>query len=463
MSLSRRALAFAAAIILLAVIGVWSGEPLDGLWRWPAALLLIFIVWERLQLPYSFDIQRTLSRTRHVAPSATFCTENGGNKHMPVRTGLQTSSCINLPLGELAGYTLIVTNRGRRILTLETQADYPPAIEGENPLQRWRLHLGETQTRTMPVLPVELGPAPLGTLYARILGPFGLCWWTRRSDDRAGVDVEPARLEQRADAAGLAHAGARRSRFKAGHGFELLELRDYRHGDSLRSIDWKATARRGKPVVRSFEREQRLEIAVLIDCGRASRIHCGRLDRLHHYVNAAARLAELAAGQDDRVACLAYAHRPIATAPMAGGVPAVKRIRSLLGGLSAGSEESNPLHAALEVKRLIQRRGLVVFLTDIEQPEASLQLVQAVHLLAAKHQVLVASLEDPAVIAIPKQPAIQWADPYRHFAALEYLRGRELTRNKLQRSGVAVISAAAEHLDRRVLDYYRRQRAGISG
>jgi uncharacterized protein (DUF58 family) len=467
MSLSRRALACAAAVILLAVLGTWSGEPLDGSWRWPAALLAIFIVWERLRLPQDFAIRRNLakavlSRTGHVAPSATSDTENDGNRYMPVGTALQTPSCINLPLGELSGYTLTATNRGRRLLLLDTQTDFPPAIESENPLQRWCLKPGETQIRTLPILPVELGTAPLGALYLRILGPFGLCWWTQRSDDGISVGVEPARPEPTVHAAGFARAGARRSRHKAGHGFELLELRDYRHGDALRSIDWKATARRGKPVVRSFEREQRLEIVVLIDCGRASRIHCDRLDRLHHYVNAAARLTEIAAAQDDRIACLAYAHRLIATAPMAGGVSAVKCIRNLLGGLSAGGEESNPLNAALEVKRLIQRRGLVVFLTDIEQPEAASQLVQAVHLLAAKHHVLVASLEDPSVAGIPRQAAIQWADPYRHFSALEYLRGRELTRNKLQRAGVAVVSAAAEHLGRQVLEYYRRQRAGIT-
>lgn len=432
MSLSRRALIISAAIVLLAIAGVWSGEPLRGFWRGPAVLLLIFIAWERLRLPRDFDIRRTLAKT--------------------------------LSLGEAGCYALAVSNRGKQALTLETQADYPAALEGANPLQRWHLNAGETQSRSIPMVPVVLGTTPLGPLYLRILGCFGLCWWTRRSADQCTGVVQPALLQHSANTAASVRAGLRRSRFKAGNGVEMLELRDYRHGDALRSIDWKATARRGKPVVRRFEREQRLEIAVLLDCGRASRIHVGAMDRLHHYVNVAGRLVELAAWQDDRVACLAYAHRLLASAPMAGGAPAVRRIRLLLGGLAAAAaEESNPLGAALEVKRLLKRRGLVVFLTDIEQPEAAAQLTQAVQLLAAKHQVLVASLEDGTVAGIPQQAAAQWLDPYRHFAALEYLRGRELTRHKLQRSGVAVVTAPAQHLDQRVLDYYRQQRVKIGG
>ncbi|MGR8935595.1 MAG: DUF58 domain-containing protein [Gammaproteobacteria bacterium] len=431
MSLSRRALLIAAGIMLLAVAGVWSGEPLDGFWRWPAVLWLILIAWERIRLANNYALRRT-------APKA-------------------------LALGVPGAYTLAITNSGRRTLIFDTQTDHPSAIEGENPLQRWRLAPGETQSRCYAVLPTALGTLALGAVYVRILGCFGLCWWTRRIDDGLGLIVQPAGLESNASTTGFVRTGSGRNVYEAGGGRELLELRDYRPGDALRSIDWKATARRGKPVVRRFERELRLEIALLVDCGRAGALYCGQLQRLQHYINVAACLTEYAARQNDRIACLAYAQRPFATVAMAGGASAVQRIRTLLGSLSVVGEEANPLSAALELQRLIKHRGLVVFLTDIEQPEAASQLLQAVQLLAAKHRVLVASLEDPALAAAMQAPAVQWLDPYRHFAALEYRCGRELTRKKLQRCGVAVVSAAAEQLARQVLDYYRQQRTGIAG
>lgn len=423
MSLARLTLAMIVLIGLFAVIGIWTGAPLQGAWRGPAAALIIAVAWERFRLAQQFTIERQTAK--------------------------------NLALGETVRYTLTISNHAKSALTLETQADYPVGIEGDNALQRWRLQALETQSRVFTISPVRLGAATLGKLYLKQLGLFGLCWWTRGIDDQVSVTVEPARLKQLAQIPGLRQTGYRHSRYRQGSGVELLDLRDYQRGDPLRSIDWKATARRGKPIVRRFEREHRLEMVILIDCGRGSRIHCERMDKLHHYVNVAAKLTEFAALQGDRIACLAYAQQPLEQAPLAGGISAVKQVRLLLGRLSATGEASNALNAALAVKQLLKRRGLVIFLTEIEQPETAAQLIQAGQLLATKHQVLVATLADPTIAVTLKQPARQWQDPYRHFAALEYQRGRELTLRQLQHYGVAVTSATAEHLDTQVLAYYQ--------
>lgn len=430
MSLSRLALMLAGTIIVFAIIGVWAGAPLAGAWRWPAALLIVFVVWERIRLTQAFTLRRQIAST--------------------------------LALGLPINYTLTINNTGKSPLRLETQVDYPDSIEGDNSLQSWQLQAGVSQSRQFRLTPLKLGPALLGRLYLKQLGVFGLCWWTRAIDDSTGFNVEPVRLDQVATVPGLSALG-NRHRHKAGNGLELLDLRDYRHGDPLRSIDWKASARRGKPITRRFEREQRLDIIVLIDCGRGSRIQCGQLDRLHNYVNVAAKLAEFAVLQGDRIGCLAYAQQIVDRAPVAGGMMAVNRIRQLLGHLSAGHEEANALNAALEARRLLKHRGLVVFLTGIEQPEAAAQLIQAGQLLAPQHQVLVGCLEDPAIGDILKRNARQWQDPYRHFAALEYQKGRQATCLQLQRHGVAVARATARHLDQQVLAYYQNQRGTIAG
>ena len=431
MSLSRLTLLLVGAIILLAIIGIWSGEPLADLWRWPAALLAIMIAWERVRLTQNFTITRQLPTT--------------------------------LALGETVSYTMLITNDTQSTLLLETQIDFPDNIETDSTLQRWRLQGNDGQRRDFSITPTRLGASTLGSLYLKQLGHFGLCWWTRHIDDQVNFNVEPIRLESTLQVTGLSHTGIRHNSYQPGSGVDLLDLRDYRPGDSLRSIDWKATARRGKPIIRRFDREHRLEIVILIDCGRGSRIYCDRLDRLHQYVNVAAKLTEFAALQGDRIACFAYAQQPIEKVAMSGGINAVRQIRQLLGRLSTTNEEANALNAALEVKQLLKRRGLVIFLTEIEQPEAASQLIQAGQLLTTKHQVLIATLEDPTIATTLKQTARQWQDPYRHFATVEYQRGRELTRKQLQHYGVAIISATAKHLDQQVLAYYQNKRDKISG
>ena len=431
MSLSRRALFCAGCIIILAIMGIWSGEPLTRLWRWPGALLLIVIAIERLRLSKQYTCTRQLSSS--------------------------------IPLGQQSQYQLIFTNHGKYKLYIESQPDHPETLVGERPLMRWNLAAGATQSQQLTITPVNLGNTTLGNLYIRVLGRYGLVWWSHRIDYKVTVKIEAATMQHNLAVVGRSGSGNRRPRFKPGSGFELLAMRDYRQGDPLRAIDWKATAKRQKPIVRIFDREQRLELAILIDCGRAGRINCGLLDRLHHFVNVASRLTEFAVHNDDRVACIAYADSIINIAPMTSGIAAIKKTRALLDDLAARSTEADPLGVALEVKRLLKRRGLVVFLTEIDQLEASTQLIEAVHLLSVKHQVMVASIEDEAIIELTQKPAQHWLDPYQNFAALEYTRGREIIRNKLQRQGVSVVTAPAQQIDQSILQNYQQLRERAAG
>ena len=426
MSLSRRTLGLVSLVILLAIVGIWSGEPLAGLWRWPAVFLLLLAVWERLQSSGQVDIKREISA--HVS------------------------------LGKKCFYQQSIHNNGKQAVSIDCQADYPDSLSGDQSLQRWSLAPGETQSRNYSVTPVVLGTAMLGELYVRVLGKFGLIWWTQNLAEKARFKVEPAVVSYDHALAGQVRSGARKTRYKPGSGFELLALRDYQYGDSQRSIDWKASARRQKPMVRLFSQEQRLEIALLVDCGRGSFIQCGLMDRLHHYVNIASRLTNFVAAHDDQVACIAYADKIIASLPMSGGTAAVKQSRQLLSNLVAMPEESNPLTVALELKRYLKRRSLVIFLTEIEQAEAATQLIQAVQILHNKHHILIASIDDPAISNLIKQSTNDWLAPYQNFAALEYIRGRELTRNKLKQSGISVITSPAEKLDTELLGYYQQIR-----
>ena len=104
-------------------------------------------------------------------------------------------------------------------------------------------------------------------------------------------------------------------------------------GDPQHLIDWKATARAGRLVSRDFSEDQHLDIVVWpIDAGRASALRAGDLDRLGHYANIAARFAEHAVAQDDRVGLVIFADRPLVAIAPGRGIGAVLRIRAHAGG-----------------------------------------------------------------------------------------------------------------------------------
>jgi uncharacterized protein (DUF58 family) len=148
--------------------------------------------------------------------------------------------------------------------------------------------------------------------------------------------------------------------------------------------------------------------------------------------------------------------------PLSSGINGLRHTRSVLRNAHSLAKESNLLAAALQARRLLGHRALVVVLTDLSSGDDAAQFSQAVRLLSAKHLVVIASIDDADIEDMCWARASNWMDPYRSFAAMEYCRQRKLTKMKLKQHGASVISAAPDDLDKKVLDYYRELRQRIA-
>ena len=427
MSLSGRSYFFFALIILLAITGQWSSAEIGHLWRYPAALLLCALLLEGV-------------RARH------------NNLH------IRHHCDEKLALGEPEWLFIEAGNPTPRAIRLETQARLPASLSGSEVLEHWLIPARQTVTRSFPMVPVTLGRTTPGTLYTRTLGHLGLAWWTRRVCSDSESMVVPRALEHDEAGTGQEHPGARQARHRQGSGDNLLALRDYQCGDSPHAIDWKATARRGKTMVRVYARDQQMDMLLVIDAGRTSRLQVGTLTRLHHYVNIAARLAQLAALQGDQVGLMSFSKERLDTVPLAPGMRSLPAIRDSLGRQRSQSSDFNPLTAALEASRMLRQRCLVVFLCEIEQREAATQLARACSLLTPKHLALIASLVDSDVQEIQESRCEEWQDPYRRLAALEYTRSQRATALNLKRLGAEVVLSGPRNLDRKIMQHYRHLR-----
>lgn len=427
MSFSGRAYFFFSTIIALGIVGQWWGGILYGLWRFPAAALILAIAFEAYRLPtQTFSIRRRID-TR-------------------------------LSLGQAIAGDTIIHNNGTRFLHLENQVQYTAELVGEEALVRWELEPGTTISKRFTVIPVRLGRTSLGHVYVRVLGYLGLVWWSKKMDDIQPVEIVPHTLTNAERDVGSERTGNKRRRRALGAGDDLLSLRDYQPGDPLHAIDWKATARSQRPTVRVYGQEHHMELVLLLDVGRNSQLQSGSLTRLHHYVNVAARLSELAIGDGDRVGLVAFADRPLRSIPVSKGNRCLQSIRNELQVLRSQPRESNPLAAVLFLRRMLQHRSLVVLLTEIEDPESGTQLVKATSLLVPKHSPLIASLVDERIDTLRYQAANHWLDPFRRYAALEYTRSARRTALHLRRLGAGVVAEKPDRLDPAVLGYYRRLR-----
>ena len=429
MSLRPSGSVLAGLAALIAILGNWHPDPLlSTLWRLPAALLLAGLAYE------SALVGKARLSLRIDAPARWF-------------------------LGRPGALRLEFRHALSRPVVLEVAPSAPDDFACDGAVVKLLAGAGEPAGCTLRAVPRSLGRHEWPPIRLRVGGVLRLAWWPKVLEDPCAVRVAPDLLRPESAAAGAGAVGARSGR-TLGAGAELLQLRPYQAGDSPRVIDWKASARVRRLVSRDFSEDQHLEILLLIDAGRASAFRAGELDRFGHYVNAAARLAQYAASQDDLVGLVIFADRPLVELKPARGLAAVMRIRSALGAARIERAESNPLHAAVRARALARHRSLVVLFTDMDDAVAG-QLGDAVRILRPKHLPFVAGLSSAAAEALAVAPAHHWADPYRALAAQEYCSSLERKVSALRGLGAPALIARPEQLDRAVFDAYasfRRQR-----
>jgi uncharacterized protein (DUF58 family) len=427
MNLSARALTLIALTMVLAIVGLWTAEDtLRGLWKLPAALILLGLAVESFLLR-----RRPFSLFVDIAPRGY--------------------------LGRPMDARMMLENRSPAPLTVEYAVETPRGMKAPHDTRRLHARGNETASDPLVVVPGKLGRASWPAVRARIRGTFGLASWSRIIEQEVRIAVAPDLLGADAQRVSSAGSGALSGRAR-GSGAELFQLREYRPGDPLHRIDWKASARRAGLVTREFTEDQHLDVILALDAGRSSRLAAGDLDRLGAFANVAARFAEHAVLHDDRVGLVVYAERVQGVVPPSRGHTAVIRIRSCLETITAAALESSPLAAALRIRSLARQRGLVVMLTDLDDVTTGGELVRAVRLLQMRHLVIVAGIASADIEELTLRPAVAWADPYRALAAREWQVRSRAHLKSLRSAGTPVIAARPAEFEATVLSYYARLR-----
>ncbi|MDB6088320.1 MAG: hypothetical protein JWN85_1104 [Gammaproteobacteria bacterium] len=427
MHLAQRAYILLLLTAVLAIGGIWSSEPgFGGLWRLPAALLFSGLAFE------GFIVAK-----------------------ITIAAGVETAARAFLGREQPAAF--VFRNDYSRAVSVEYAPVVPGGFEPLGDVRRVIAPAHGVGRDSFKLLPIRLGIQSWPTLPSRVLGPLGLAWWSKGLHPAGRISVAPDTLRTPGSQPRGNPAGARPRRI-VGAGAELHQLRGYLPGDPLARIDWKATARMRRLVTREFSEDQHLDILVAIDAGRFSRVRAGRLDRFGLYANVAARFAEIATPNDDRIGLMVFSDRPLVACAPARGLTAVTRMRRALEQLSVESAESDPTAAAVRIRGMLRHRSLVVLLTDLDDATGANSLARAVRLLSPPHLVVIAGIRSPEIEKFASGEAHEWSDPWVALAAQEHEARAALQRSLLRRLGARVIVASEELLERAVLAEYETLR-----
>jgi uncharacterized protein (DUF58 family) len=362
----------------------------------------------------------------------------------------------SLPLGVFTPVLLRLSNPGQRPLDIEVFDAHPPHAESEGlpwravvPPRGWARF--EYRLRPTRRGNHEFGAADL------LLRQAGDLWRRRVRVGRAQpVRVVPnfravARYAILAVADQLGQMGIRVGR-QRGEGLEFQELREYRNGDSLRRVDWKATARRQQLISRQYQEEKNQQILCLIDCGRRMHAQDGDLTHFDHVLNTVLLLAYVALRQGDAVGFQTFSGVERWLPPVKGpaGLEAVLR---LVYDLETTQSPSDYLEAATRLMVRQKRRSLVVLLSNLRDEDSD-EIVPALQLLRTRNLVLLASLRESILQESLDRPPGNLRDALRTAAVHRYLEARRKVLDELQVGGILTVDVEPERLPAQVVNRY---------
>jgi uncharacterized protein (DUF58 family) len=365
-------------------------------------------------------------------------------------------------------------------LALRVTAELPYAVENRSG-RAIRVALIETPVRTLrfvddeaiddvparsratlarAILPVSRGADEFGKLYAWYESRVGLVRHYRVADA-----VQPFRVFPDLSAVErygtlnvrnkLIEAGLRKMRLR-GSGTEFESLREWAAGDAFRTIDWKATARRGKMMVAQHEVERSQNVMLVLDCGRLMTPRIDEQRKFDYAVTAALSLATVAGLASDRVGVVAFAGDIIAASAPRTTRSSIARLTDLLYDLEPRFEEANYSRAFAYLRTHLHKRSLIVFLTDVVDPLAQAALLSELGSLARRHLLACVFMNDAAVATTLAAEPHDVATAYATSVALGLDEERRTASAILARTGAIVIDVPARKLTTSLIDAYLR-------
>jgi uncharacterized protein (DUF58 family) len=311
--------------------------------------------------------------------------------------------------------------------------------------------------------PARRGRFEIRQVTIRVLGPIGFAARQRTIESRSVLRVYPSfksrsEAELRINKARILEVGLRSAQGRGG-GTEFDQLREYSVDDEFRRVDWAATARMGKPIVKTFRAERNQTVINLLDNGRVMAGRVSGVPRVEHAMDAVMALTAVATRLGDRAGLVAFDRRIRVVVPPGHSRDHLGRVTEAMYRLEPELAESDYRGAFVQTMARFKKRSMLVIYTDLVEQAVGESLLPALPLILRSHIVVVAAVRDPEVeswsVAVPDDAG----SSYRKAAAVEALADRDRTAARLRGMGATVVDAPVGRLAPLLADAYLQVKA----
>ncbi len=382
----------------------------------------------------------------------------------------------SLSLGESTAVTWTVRNRSSRRMRLTVADSIWPSLDATRRSSRFVLEARRQHRFGATMRPTRRGRFPFGAITLRIASPLRLVSLQQTRDVPGTLAVLPAHPSR--DLLGTRmrvppDTGLRAVRTR-GTGTDFDQLREYRPGDDIRRVDWAATARQQRAIVRDYRAERNQHVVALLDNGRVMAGSVAGVPRVEHAMDAVLGLTTVAQHLGDNVGLVTFDQQVRGIVPPSNRSGQFARVAEAMYLLDSQYAESAYRAAFTLAASRFRRRSLLVVFTDLVESVVDDNLLPALRTLTRTHLVMVAAVRDPDVVDWSAAMATARSDggiseggpvevdasaAYRSAAAVAALDGRDRATALLAAAGAIVVDAEPGRLAVEVVDRYLELKA----
>jgi len=312
------------------------------------------------------------------------------------------------------------------------------------------------------IIPLQRGLAEFGKVCCRILSPFKLweknTFYCEPEQARIYPNYKPLFQSSFINSDLLYSDWGVRLSQRRGDGTDFRQLRDFRIGDSLRQIDWKATARFNRPISREYQEERDQQVIFLLDCGRRMRARDGDISHFDHALNALLLSAFVALRQGDSVGLLSFAGKARWIPPVKGRLQ-ISHLLEQIYDLDSSLATSDYLEVAQQLMTRQSKRSLIILISSIE-PEDRDDLSKAAKMLSRHHLVLIASMRQQVITDAQKTEIVSIEDALKYCGASQQMNKQAAMLTNLRSDNIIVTDTKPSHMHSALISEYMALKRG---
>lgn len=371
---------------------------------------------------------------------------------------LERQAPLQLHVDQPHTITWLVENHSPFPVALKLCDRIPSGARAEPELLEMTVAARTLATVAYELVPQVRGLTSFGDLTYRIRGPLGLTWRQKKWPAATAIRCLPnlanwktAELAERR--ALMRQAGSHRYRWR-GSGSLFESLREYSTQDDIRWVDWKATARQGRPISRNFEVDRHQQVILLVDASRAMTTYCGTRTKFDAVLEAAVLVARAALDQGDALGLVVFADQIDVYLHPRRERAQMTAVMEHLYGKQPRLVEPNFEAALTRATQSNLRRSLIILFTDVTVIEAARRMLGYLRTLIPRHLPLVVTIADDTLEQWEVVEPQTTEDFYRVGVANELMFERTVLLEELRRCGAEVLDSPADQVAPRAIEYY---------